>query len=121
MAYIVNLKSHSDARGGLTVIEKDVPFDIRRIYYIYDVPGESVRGGHRHHKAIQALICIQGSCEVFVNDGKTEAVYLLDRLDRCLIVEPQDWHTMSKFADNAILIVLSSEYYNPDDYIKEEH
>ena len=120
MAYLIDLKTFTDKRGNLTVIEKTVPFDIKRIFYIYGVD-ESIRGGHRHHNTRQAAICIQGSCKIQNNDGQEESEFLLDRPDKCLILEPNDWHTMSSFSSNAILMVLASEYFNQNDYIFEPY
>jgi len=119
MAYIIELPSFNDKRGSLTVVEKILPFDIKRFYYIYDVT--SKRGGHRHKKTIQALISLGGSCEIYVNDGDKEETYLLDTPNKCLILDPKDWHTMDKFSKGSTLLVFSSEYYDKDDYIDEEY
>ena len=120
MAYLLDLKTFADKRGNLTVIEKTIPFDIKRIFYIYGVD-ESVRGGHRHHTTIQAAICIQGSCHISNNDGSSEEEYTLDRPDKCLVLEPKDWHIMHNFSKDAILMVLASEYFDPNDYIFEPY
>lgn len=120
MAYLIDLKTFTDKRGNLTVIEKTVPFDIKRIFYIYGVD-ESVRGGHRHHTTRQAAICIQGSCKIHNNNGKTQTEFSLDRPDKCLILEPEDWHTMNSFSPDAILMVLASEYFDQNDYIFEPY
>ena len=117
MAKIINLKTITDDRGSLNVIEKILPFDIKRVYYMYDVQGE--RGDHRHKKAIQALIAIHGSCRVVIKNTDKEEVFLLDNPDKCLIVYPEDWHTMDSFTPDGVLLVLSSEYYDKDDYIRE--
>src|SRR3954470_21833664 len=100
MAYALDLRTFTDKRGNLTVIEKSIPFDIKRIFYIYGVD-DSVRGGHRHHKTIQAAICIKGSCIISNNDNKTQEEFLLDSPDKCLILEPTDWHQMYKFSEDA--------------------
>ncbi len=76
MAYTIDLPTFWDERGSLTVIEKLLPFDIKRFYYIYDVTNK--RGGHRHKKTIQALICLGGSCEIYLNDGIKEEIVILD-------------------------------------------
>jgi len=119
MAYEINLPSHANDSGKLTVIEKVLPFNIRRVYYIYDVKGS--RGGHRHKKTIQALVCVCGSCEIYSNNGKEEFIYKLDRPDKCLIVEPPDWHTMFNFSRDALLLVCASEEYDVNDYIDEAY
>lgn len=120
MAYIIDLKTFTDARGNLTVIEKVVPFDIKRIFYIYGVD-DSKRGGHRHHKTVQAAVCIKGSCTIFNSNGEKEEVFVLDKPNKCLIINPEDWHTMYDFSEDAILMVLASEYFNNDDYIFEPY
>jgi dTDP-4-dehydrorhamnose 3,5-epimerase-like enzyme len=120
MAYIQSLKTFTDARGNLTVVEKVIPFDIKRIFYIYGVD-DSERGGHRHKKTIQAAICLQGSCTIYNDDNKEKVEFLLDSPDKCLILEPQDWHKMYKFSKDAILMVLASEYFDSNDYIYEPY
>jgi dTDP-4-dehydrorhamnose 3,5-epimerase-like enzyme len=120
MENIINLKTFSDKRGNLTVIEKLLPFDIKRIFYIYGVD-DSERGGHRHHKTIQAAICISGSCTVYCNNGDLEKVHLLDSPNKCLLIQPNDWHTMYNFSKDAILLVLASENYAESDYIFEKY
>lgn len=120
MARLIDLKTFSDKRGNLTVIEKVIPFEIKRIFYIYGVD-HSVRGGHRHHKTVQAAICLQGQCIVSNHDGATKESFHLDKPSQCLILEPQDWHTMHDFSQDAILMVLASEYFDPHDYIYEDY
>ncbi len=120
MAHIINLKTFCDNRGNLTVIEKVIPFDIKRIFYIYGVD-ESVRGKHRHKKSIQAAICIKGKCVIFNNDGTNKEEFILDTPDKCLILEPKDWHYMHQFSTDAILMVLASEYFDSSDYIFEPY
>ncbi|MGE3613866.1 MAG: FdtA/QdtA family cupin domain-containing protein [Sulfurimonas sp.] len=119
MAHIINLPTFGDSRGSLTVVEKLLPFEIKRFYYIYDVFFK--RGGHRHKKTTQALISLGGSCEIYVHDGLNEEVFLLDSPCKCLILNPQDWHTMDKFSKGSTLLVFASEYYDKDDYIDEEY
>ena len=119
MAYWIDLTTVSDSRGVLHVVDKVLPFDIRRIFYLHKVTNQ--RGGHRHHNAIQALISISGSCEVFVNDGVNKTTFLLDSPSKCLLLEPKDWHTMDNFTDGAVLLVISSEHYNVEDYIDEPY
>ena len=120
MAKRIDLKTFTDKRGNLTVIEKVIPFDIRRIFYIYGVD-DSVRGGHRHHKTIQAAICLKGHCTIRSNDGKKQEEFVLDHPGQCLILEPRDWHQMYHFSNDAILMVLASENFDPADYIYEPY
>ena len=116
MAHLIDLKTFTDSRGNLTVIENILPFSIERVFYIYGVD-KSVRGGHRHHKTVQAAVCIQGECKIFNNDGNKTQVFHLDSPSKCVLLEPADWHQMYDFSENAILMVLASERFDPDDYI----
>ena len=120
MAYKINLTTFTDKRGHLTVIEKVIPFDIKRIFYIYGVD-DAVRGGHRHKKTIQAAICIQGSCTIENHNGRVKEQFLLDKPSQCLILETEDWHTMRGFTPDCILMVLASEHYEQSDYIFEPY
>jgi dTDP-4-dehydrorhamnose 3,5-epimerase-like enzyme len=120
MAKLIDLTTFTDTRGNLTVIEKSIPFDIKRIFYIYGVDS-SVRGGHRHHSTFQAAICIQGSCRIYNNNGNSEEYFQLDKPSKCLIVNPEDWHTMDQFTPDAILMVLASTSFTPEDYIYEPY
>ena len=120
MANFITLTTHSDKRGALTVLEKVLDFDIKRVYYIYDVD-DSTRGGHRHKITKQAAICIAGSCEIFVNNGREQKTFNLDSPDKCLVLETEDWHTMQNFSKNAILLVVASENFDQADYIFEPY
>jgi dTDP-4-dehydrorhamnose 3,5-epimerase-like enzyme len=120
MAELIDLKTFTDKRGNLTVIEKVIPFAIKRIFYIYGVD-DSQRGGHRHHKTYQAAVCIQGSCTIANNDGKHKEVFSLNHPSRCLLLKPEDWHTMQNFTPDAILMVLASEEFDQADYIFEPY
>ncbi len=120
MAKIIDLKTFTDKRGNLTVVEKILPFDIKRVFYIYGVD-DSKRGGHRHHKTIQAAVCIKGSCKIYNNNNIVEEIFDLDTPSKCLILNPEDWHTMYDFSEDAILMVFASEYFNQADYIFEPY
>jgi dTDP-4-dehydrorhamnose 3,5-epimerase-like enzyme len=120
MAYLLNLKTFIDKRGNLTVIEKIIPFDIKRIFYIYGVD-DSIRGGHRHVKTFQAAVCIKGHCTIFNDDNERREEYLLDSPDKCLILEPKDWHQMHSFSEDAILMVFASEFFEKEDYIYDKY
>jgi dTDP-4-dehydrorhamnose 3,5-epimerase-like enzyme len=120
MAHFIDLTTFTDPRGNLTVIERSVPFEIKRIFYIYGV-NKSVRGGHRHHNTIQAAICLQGKCTIYNNNNIKESEFVLDKPSKCLILNPEDWHQMSDFSDDAILMVLASEFFDPEDYIYQKY
>lgn len=120
MAKFLSLQTFTDKRGNLTVVDRVLPFKIRRVFYIYGVD-KSNRGGHRHQVTQQAAVCIQGSCSIYTNNSKYEETYNLTSPDKCLLLEPEDWHVMFDFSKDAILMVFASEYYNPEDYIYEEY
>jgi len=120
MAKVLELSTHRDPRGTLTVIEKVLPFDVQRVYYIYGC-NDQPRGGHRHHVTTQALVCVHGSCVVDWHDGTKPDAVVLDRPDRLLVVEPQDWHVMRDFTSDAVLLGLASHPFDADDYIYEAY
>lgn len=116
---VLNLPSFSDARGGLTVLEKALPFEIKRAYWIYNATGQT-RGGHRHHQARQALVAVNGEVSVYLNDGKHQTDIVLRSPDQCLLVEPEDWHTMT-LGEDAVLLVMASHLFDKNDYIDEAY
>jgi mannose-6-phosphate isomerase-like protein (cupin superfamily) len=119
MANLIELSSFGDARGRLSVIDQQLPFTPKRVYWIYNASG--VRGGHRHHVTRQVLVCVAGSCDVYCDNSALKETFSLDNPGKCLLVEPQDWHTMSNFSPDAVLLVLASHSYDKDDYIDEAY
>lgn len=117
MAHMIDIPTFRDTRGSLSVIENQLGFAIKRVFYIYDA--SSPRGGHAHHKTQLALICLTGSCEISVITAHSHGNYQLHSPEKCLILEPSEWHTMQHFSSNALLLVLASELYDPNDYIFE--
>jgi dTDP-4-dehydrorhamnose 3,5-epimerase-like enzyme len=120
MAYIIHLPTYKDSRGILTVLDNVVDFEIKRLFYISAVD-DSTRGGHRHYSTHQAAICIMGSCKITNNNGKDAEIFELDTSEKCLILEPDDWHIMHNFSEDAILLVLASTAFDPKDYIYEPY
>ncbi|HTB25636.1 MAG TPA: FdtA/QdtA family cupin domain-containing protein [Puia sp.] len=120
MAYLIELKSFTDIRGRLTVMDKELPFEFKRLYYINEVSEESERGGHAHHLTKEAIFCVHGSFTVFINNGKKKEEFLLNDYTQCLIVEPFDWHLVYNFSPGAILMGVSSTHYDHSDYYFEE-
>ncbi|GLX12537.1 hypothetical protein Pstr01_07760 [Pseudomonas straminea] len=119
MASLISLPTYSDARGSLSVVEDALPFEVRRVYFVYDVVG--ARGGHRHKRTRQALVCVSGTCDIYVNNGRSELTYKLATPTDCLVLEPEDWHTMHSFTKAATLLVFASERYDKSDYIDEKY
>ncbi len=119
MAHIIHLKEILDNRGSLLPVNtNDIPFSIKRVFFIYGVESADIkRGGHRHKKSVQALISITGSCVIKNNNGIEKNEFLLDTPSKVLILEPQDWHTMEHFSKDCVLAVLASTEYDVSDYI----
>jgi dTDP-4-dehydrorhamnose 3,5-epimerase-like enzyme len=116
---VIRLPTHSDARGSLTVAQKSLPFEPVRSYWIYGADGQT-RGGHRHRHTRQALIAVHGEVRVHMNDGRHREDVLLAHPGDCLLVEPEDWHTMH-FGPGSVLLVFSSHPYDRSEYIDEPY
>ena len=118
---IVELPRIQDPRGNLTFIEGSthVPFDIQRIYYLYDVPGGAERGGHAHKALHQLIIAIAGSFDVHMDDGKEKKVFQLNRSFQGLYVCPMMWRELKNFSSGAVCMVVASEKYDEDDYYRD--
>ena len=119
MADLIDLPTFTDARGALTVLEKAVPFAIRRVYFIHKAQG--LRGGHRHKSNRQVLIAVAGSVRISVNDGTKKDIFILGNPRQGLLMEAPDWHTMDEFSDDCVLLVLASEPYDVNEYIDEPY
>jgi dTDP-4-dehydrorhamnose 3,5-epimerase-like enzyme len=110
----------SDSRGNLSTIEnKYVPFEIRRIYYLYDIPSGSIRGGHSHLKTEQVIIAISGSFDVILDNGTNRRSILLNRPNYGLYVTPGVWRELENFSSNAVALVLTSTLFSEEDYIRD--
>jgi dTDP-4-dehydrorhamnose 3,5-epimerase-like enzyme len=121
MAKILKIPTIRDKRGSVSILERVPGFDIKRIYYIYDV-GSQKRGGHRHKETDQILICVKGSCTVNCeNQFNNFSVFSLNSPQIGLLVEASDWHTMQEFSKDCVLLVLASTHYDADDYINERY
>lgn len=111
---------HGDDRGQLVALEelKDIPFSIKRVYYMYDTVEGVTRGKHAHKSLQQILICIHGSCKILMDDGNDKEIVLLDKPNVGLYVSNVMWREMFDFSPDAVLIVLASELYDESDYIR---
>lgn len=111
---------HGDERGQLIAIEahKDIPFEIKRVYYMYDTAQGESRGFHAHRSLEQILVCIHGSCKVLLNNGKEAKVVPLEHPYEGLYIANNMWREMFDFSPDAVLMVLASEYYDEEDYIR---
>jgi len=121
MAKMIDVPTMSDERGSLSIIENLIDFEIKRVYYIYNTDAEQ-RGGHRHKRTNQLLVCVSGSCSVYCeNELKKSEMFMLDAPNKALYVDAKDWHTMQDFSKNCVLLVLASEFYDANDYIDERY
>ncbi len=120
MPHLINLPKHEDPRGNLSFIEefKHIPFKIERTYWIYDVPGGQVRGGHAFKEQQELIVALSGSFDVVVDDGKEKQTFSLNRSYYGLFVPAGLWRQMQNFSTNSVGMVLSSTLYNEDDYIR---
>jgi len=118
---IINIPPITNNTGSLYVIEKQqlLPFNIKRIYYITKVIGDAVRGNHAHKQLKQLLICLGGSCEIVLDDGKERISVLLDDPGKMLYIEPCLWREIRNTTSNATLVVFVSEEYDENDYIRD--
>jgi UDP-2-acetamido-3-amino-2,3-dideoxy-glucuronate N-acetyltransferase len=115
------LKSVQDMRGDLCAGEfsKDIPFEPKRYFLVYNVPSQKTRGEHAHHACHQFLICVKGSCAVVVDDGKSRCEISLDSPYKGLYLPPLTWGIQYKYSSDAVLLVFTSDYYDADDYIRD--
>lgn len=114
-------KHHSDRKGNLTVVENgiSVPFDVKRAYYLYDIPGGESRGAHAHKVLQQLIIAASGSFKVTLDDGNVKRTFTLNRPYQGLYVKPGIWRDLNDFSSGAVCLVLASEFYDKEDYIRD--
>jgi hypothetical protein len=119
--HIISLPLVHDVRGNLSVIEagNQVPFDIKRVYYLYDVPGGTARAGHGHIKLQQLIIAMSGSFDVIVDDGNVSKTFQLNRSYYGLYVPSKMWRVVNNFSSGAVCMVLASTFYDAQDYFHD--
>lgn len=118
---MVTLKKHGDERGLLVAVEggTEIPFDIKRVYYITNVSDDKRRGFHAHKALRQVMLCISGSCKVMLDNGREKTDVLLDSPNEGLVIDSVIWREMYDFSPGAVLLVLASEHYDEGDYIRD--
>lgn len=118
---IIELPKISDPRGNLTFVEggRHVPFDIKRVYYLYDVPGGSERGAHGHRDLQQFIIAMSGSFNITLDDGRNKRNFHMNRSYYGLYVPPMMWREIDNFSSGAVCMVLASDYYDEEDYFRD--
>lgn len=118
---LVNLPKISDPRGNLTFVESNrhVPFEIKRVYYLYDVPGGAERGGHGHKALHQLIVAISGSFDIHLDDGVSKKTIHMNRSYEGLYVCPMIWREIDNFSSGAVCLVLASDFYDEADYYRD--
>lgn len=114
-------QQHGDERGMLVALEefKDIPFEIKRVYYLYDTKKDIRRGFHAHRSLEQILICIHGSCKVLLDNGEEKKIISLEKPYEGLYIANDIWREMYDFSSDAVLLVLASNFYREEDYIRD--
>lgn len=118
---IIQLHRHHRTQGNITVVENGdtVPFDVKRIYYLYDIPGGESRGAHAHKELEQLIVAASGSFRVTLDDGKVKRSFILNRPYQGLYVKPGIWRDLDDFSSGSVCMVLASEVYQKEDYIRD--
>lgn len=118
---MIDLPRITDPRGNLSVVQggSHIPFDIRRVFYLYDVPGGATRGGHAHHREQQVLIAVSGSFDVELDDGHEKMRVTLNRPFRGVLIPPGVWRELDNFSSGSVCLTLSSIDYDESDYIRD--
>lgn len=117
---LIDIKTITDTSGNLSVIESgiDLPIVIKRFFYIWKTHTNLPRGGHAHKELIQCFIAMNGSCNLTFDNGLFKKSFVVDNPSKCLVVQPGHWLDISNFSDDCVLMILASDHYNEDDYIR---
>lgn len=118
---VIELDKHHSEKGNITVVENGytIPFEVKRAYYLYDVPGGESRGGHAHKELSQLIIAASGSFTVTLDDGKVKRTFILNHPYQGLLVVPGIWRTLDDFSSGAVCLVLASHLYSEEDYLRD--
>lgn len=118
---LVQLPKHMQESGSITVVEnnRELPFAVKRVYYLYDVPGGEERGGHSHKQLYEFLVAASGSFDVVLDDGEHTRTVTLNRPSYGLLIVPGIWRVLNNFSSGSVCLVLTSDYYDEADYIRE--
>ena len=116
---IIDIPKINNTKGNIGVVENDtIPFDVKRVYYLFDVPSGAKRGGHAHKKLKQVILAISGSFDVVLKDGKSKEIITLNRPDKGLLIENNIWRELENFSSGSVCLVLASEEFSENDYIR---
>jgi dTDP-4-dehydrorhamnose 3,5-epimerase-like enzyme len=119
--HIIELQRHRHANGSLTVVEntEEFPFAVKRAFYLYDVPGDSERGGHSHHQAQELIMAVSGAFDVTLSDGHESRTFTLNRPYNALYIPAGIWRGLNNFSSGSVCLVLTSETYSEEDYVRD--
>lgn len=117
---LITLARHHHENGNLSVVENDneLPFKIKRVYYLYDVPGGEERGGHSHHKCYEFIVAVSGSFDIEIFDGKEYSTIRLNRSNTGLLIVPGIWRILNNFSSGSVCLVIASDFYDENDYVR---
>ncbi len=117
---LFTLQTHGDERGSLVALEEfeNIPFSVKRVYYMFETLANVVRGGHAHKRLRQVVIAVRGSCRFSLDDGSERIELLLDNPKQALLIEPMIYHEMYDFSEDCVLLALANELFDEDDYIR---
>lgn len=119
--YLINFETKGDPRGKLVAVEnnKNIPFEIKRVYYVYDTNKDVIRGKHSHKNLEQVVICVSGSCDFILDNGNKREIIHLDNPAVGLYIKNNIWREFTNFTQNCVVMVLASQYYDESDYIRD--
>lgn len=120
LIHFIDFPQIGDDRGNLVILEgnKNIPFSIKRVYYLFDLQSDIPRGFHAHKELVQVAVCVKGRCDILMDDGKSKEVVRLDSPAKGLLIDVMQWHEMQNFSDDCVLLVLASDVYDEADYIR---
>ncbi|TRX32430.1 WxcM-like domain-containing protein [Flavobacterium sp. ZT3R18] len=117
---IISIPKIEDYRGNIAVVEGNcIPFDVKRVYYLFDIPSNSKRGGHAHKEQLELLIPLSGSFDVILKDGRSTKAITLNKPDKGLLINENIWRELENFSSGAVCLVLASDVYDEEDYIRD--
>jgi dTDP-4-dehydrorhamnose 3,5-epimerase-like enzyme len=117
---IIDIPKIEDYRGNIAVVEKNtIPFDVKRVYYLYDIPSTARRGGHAHKEQLELLVALSGSFDVILKDGKETKTVTLNKPDKGLVINRNIWRELENFSSGAVCLVLASDVFEEADYIRD--
>ncbi len=117
---LIDIPKIEDYRGNIAVVEKNVlPFEVKRVYYLYDIPSTASRGGHAHKEQLEFLVAISGSFDLVLNNGVSQQTITLNKPDKGILIHKNVWRELDNFSSGAVCLVLASEVFDENDYIRD--